>query len=419
MARLIMRRGPTPGAVYELNDEAISIGRGSKNNIVIQDNEVSREHCRLIRLMADYEVVDLGSSNGTYVNGARVEGTRLLQPGFLIELGDSITFEYERPPLSDATVEHQQAVTHERRQVQAASTATPEPSLQPYLVLTHGPDPGHVYPLQGDKVTIGRDLTNNIVVLFPEVSRFHVHLLRTEEGYSIEDLASTNGTIVNGERIVQPRLLQPNDVILIGTMVRLRYTLNPEEVMPEVADEGYLASIQTQPTRKPQVVSSEVDTSRASAHIIKAKSRRTTTSRLGTGLEPGMLEDHIFIAYAREQWEYIVAPLTINLQDMGLKVWVDQYLIPGGDDWVEAIEQALFECWLLVVVVTPESINTPHVEMEYRYFFNREKPVIPLVASNVGELPRELRNLKAVVYDEDDPRQAFQKLIFEILHINR
>jgi hypothetical protein len=72
-----------------------------------------------------------------------------------------------------------------------------------------------------------------------------------------------------------------------------------------------------------------------------------------------------------------------------------------------------------VVVVSPESINSSHLEMEYRYFFNREKPVIPLVSKDVKELPRELRNLTAVVYDAEDPKAAFQKLIFEILHINQ
>jgi pSer/pThr/pTyr-binding forkhead associated (FHA) protein len=411
-----MRRGPTPGLVYDLEEEVITIGRGSKNQIVIQDNEVSREHCRLIRLMADFEVVDLGSSNGTYVNGARVEGTRLLQPGFLIELGDTITFEYERPLLNDAAYEQQDMPTREHR-------AAPKPDsadIEAYLVLTHGPEPGRVYPLQGDKISIGRDLTNTVVILFPEVSRFHVQLLRSGDSYVIEDLGSTNGTIVNGERLTEPRLLHTNDVMLIGTMVRLRYTYEPEAVLPEVADDSYIASVQTQPTRKPiESISPELDTSRANAKMIKAKSRRTTTSRLGTGLEPGMLEDHIFISYAREQWEYIVAPLTLGLQDSGLKVWVDQYLIPGGDDWLEAIEQALFECWLLIVVVTQESISTPHVEMAYRYFFNREKPVIPLVVKDLREVPRELRNLTTVIYDPDDPKEAFQKLVFEIMNIHR
>ncbi len=415
MARLIMRRGPTPGAAYELNDEIVSIGRGSKNGIVVQDNEVSREHCRLIRLMADYEVMDLGSSNGTYVNGARVEGTRLLQPGFLIELGDSITFEYERPPIAEATAEHQQALVHTGEHTREGSEL--EPDLYPYLVLTHGPDPGHVYPLEGGKITIGRDLTNTIVILFPEVSRFHAQLVRSGDTFVLEDLGSTNGTMVSGERVSEPRRLNPNDVILIGTMVRLRYTWEPEQVSQEVADDSYIASVQTVPTRKPpEPASPEVNTGRA--RIIATKGQRsTTTSRLGTGLEPGMLEDHTFIAYAREQWEYIVAPLTLGLQDAGLKVWVDQYLIPGGDDWVEAIEQALFECWLLIVVITPESLVMPHVEMEYRYFFNREKPVILLVQEGV-ELPHELRRLPLVGFNPDDPRDAFPKLIFEVAHLN-
>src|SRR5215468_12707297 len=95
MLCLTMRRGPTPGTVYELDGEEITIGRGNKNGIVIRDNEVSREHCRLVRFSGNYEVSDLGSSNGTFVNGQRVTTPWLLQPGMLIELGDTITLEYD------------------------------------------------------------------------------------------------------------------------------------------------------------------------------------------------------------------------------------------------------------------------------------------------------------------------------------
>jgi pSer/pThr/pTyr-binding forkhead associated (FHA) protein len=417
MARLIMRRGPTPGAAFELDAEIITIGRGSKNGIVVNDNEVSREHCRLIRLMADYEVVDLDSSNGTFVNGARVEGTRLLQPGFLIELGDSITFEYERPAaLGDATIEDRQ-VAIPRDYGAAKDGSDGEPASQPFLVLTHGPDPGHVYKLEGEKVSIGRDLTNSVVILYPEVSRFHVSLHWAEDTYIIEDLESTNGTMVNGEFVIEPRLLLPNDVIQIGTMVRLRYTWQPDDIEFEIDDR--LEHLQTQPSRPPSFAP-DVDTSKTSTNLIGGgKNRRTTTSRLGTGLEPGMLEDHLIIAYSRAQWEDIVAPLTVELQDAGLKVWVDQYLIPGGDDWLEAIEQALYECWLLLVVVTPDALTSPYVEMEYRYFFNREKPVVPLIYQDVGELPRELRKLKAVKYNARDHEKTMQTLIFEIMHLNR
>src|SRR5690242_16083247 len=97
MLCLMMRRGPTPGAVYELEGDEITIGRGNKSTIVIRDNEVSREHCRLIRRAEDYELLDLNSSNGTFVNGQRVLSPWLLQPSMLIELGDTITLEYGIP----------------------------------------------------------------------------------------------------------------------------------------------------------------------------------------------------------------------------------------------------------------------------------------------------------------------------------
>ena len=72
MAHMTMRRGPEPGRIYELKGDRIKIGRGRRNHIIIHDNEVSREHCELTLVGDDYELRDLGSSNGTFVNGQRV-----------------------------------------------------------------------------------------------------------------------------------------------------------------------------------------------------------------------------------------------------------------------------------------------------------------------------------------------------------
>jgi hypothetical protein len=95
-------------------------------------------------------------------------------------------------------------------------------------------------------------------------------------------------------------------------------------------------------------------------------------------------------------------------------VWVDQYLTQGGDDWMLAVEQALSECWLLVVVVSPEALNAHHVRLAYRYFFNREKPVVPLVYTNVEQLPMELSNRKLIRYDSHNRKQTFEELAAEI-----
>src|SRR5690606_31638683 len=84
------------GTIYELDKNTITIGRGSKNDIIIDDNDVSRNHCQLVRLADDFEIHDLESTNGTFINGQRVNGNRLLKSGNLIELGATITLEYDR-----------------------------------------------------------------------------------------------------------------------------------------------------------------------------------------------------------------------------------------------------------------------------------------------------------------------------------
>lgn len=71
---------------------ALTIGRSATNDIVVADNLASRVHALLVRLPAGAEIRDNGSSNGTFVNGARIT-TALLNPGDLVTIGNSdLTF---------------------------------------------------------------------------------------------------------------------------------------------------------------------------------------------------------------------------------------------------------------------------------------------------------------------------------------
>jgi hypothetical protein len=206
-----------------------------------------------------------------------------------------------------------------------------------------------------------------------------------------------------------PKLLHANDVILIATTIELHYTWQPDDVQIEPSET-------TKEKVKSKVTTSEVSLAQAetSESNFFAKTTRRQTSRLGTGLQPGSLVDHIFVTYAREEWESFVAPLTILLQDAGLKVWVDQYLVQGGDDWMLAVEQAMSECRLLVVVVSPEALASRYVRLAYRYFFNREKPMIPLLYAGVDEMPPELKNLHSIRYDSHNRKKTFDELIAEV-----
>lgn len=93
--RLIVRRGPQPNQIYDLNKGIITIGRDITNDIVINDPEVSRHHCRLTQGGGGYTIEDLGSTNGTFVNGQRLTGARPLSHGDMLGLGETVTLAYE------------------------------------------------------------------------------------------------------------------------------------------------------------------------------------------------------------------------------------------------------------------------------------------------------------------------------------
>jgi pSer/pThr/pTyr-binding forkhead associated (FHA) protein len=396
-----MRRGPQPGKIIELNDDIITIGSGMKNDIVIQDADVSRDHCKLIRVMADYELHDLHSERGTYVSGQRVRDSWLLKPGYVIELGDHVTLEYDRNS-AESELERVEAQSPHRH------VTKPHKDSYPSLVVTVGPRPGEVFALRAESIRIGRDMSNDIVLQDPEISRFHVMLRARDSAYIIEDIGSTNGTTLNGTPLIAktPQLLRPNDTLALAKTVEMRFTWQPDDVKNETQMKA------TPPIPRPSTKELE-ELGSTEGKILGARSTRQT-SRLGTGLQPGMLVDHIFIAYARQEWASIVAPLMALLQDSGLKVWVDQYLTQGGDDWMLAVEQALSECSTLLLVVSPEALDSRYVRLAYRYFFNREKPIVPLIYTAVEEMPMELRNSKSIPYDVTDRKNTFDTLIGEL-----
>lgn len=87
MATLLMIAGPQAGAEYDLDAQTL-IGRHSGCDLVLSAGAISRWHCRIVRDSEGYFVEDLGSLNGTFVNGERIRGRRQLDDGDGIQVHD-------------------------------------------------------------------------------------------------------------------------------------------------------------------------------------------------------------------------------------------------------------------------------------------------------------------------------------------
>lgn len=107
------------------------------------------------------------------------------------------------------------------------------------LTLRSGPTPGKVFTLDKAEIFIGRDLNSDVVVNDAEVSRKHSRMVLQGGSYLLEDLGSTNGTTINGQRLAEPQALHNGDVIGLGEHVALLF----EEIRYD--PEATVASVRT------------------------------------------------------------------------------------------------------------------------------------------------------------------------------
>jgi hypothetical protein len=90
--RLIVEQGKLVGHEYALQQPAILIGRGQESDVVLVEHGVSRQHARIEPSPQGWLLIDLGSTNGTYVNGQQILAQQpyILKPGDRIAIGSSI-----------------------------------------------------------------------------------------------------------------------------------------------------------------------------------------------------------------------------------------------------------------------------------------------------------------------------------------
>ena len=161
-----------------------------------EDPELSRRHAWISRGPdGQLTIDDLGSANGTFVNGERIDAPRTLDPGDVVKLGRTVL----------EVTDPSGAAAAKTRVPTAAAAEEPAPVIvepDEVLVVTAGTALGRRFAV-GEELVIGRTVSGEGELSDDaELSRRHARVVRGANGeLSIEDLGSANGTFVNGQRV--------------------------------------------------------------------------------------------------------------------------------------------------------------------------------------------------------------------------
>jgi ABC-type multidrug transport system ATPase subunit len=171
------------------NQKIITVGRSSSCHIVINNQNVSSSHARFIVKENTVTLEDTNSTNGTYVDGERIT-SKIVTKNNQITFSKNYVFDWNKlEPFIKLSSGDISAQTEERLKTRIAH--------------------------EKNVITIGRTSDNDLVINNIKVSRKHAKLEKIGDEWFLEDLESSNGTYINGNKIKR-ELVTPNDVITIG-----------------------------------------------------------------------------------------------------------------------------------------------------------------------------------------------------------
>ncbi len=212
-AWLMFKSGPRAGQSIPLSTEATRIGRGSENDVVVDDPAVSREHATISFENGHYVVQDAGSSSGTIVEGTATGGQTLLSSGSTVQLGETelvfMQSESAAPVSATGMGGAEPGRPGETMVMEQPST------VMAWLAVTAGSDKGKTYQLKEGDTTIGRGQDNDLVVADAAVSRRHAMVKHHDGSFIVVDMGSGGGTKVNNQP-VGGKAVRTGSIITVG-----------------------------------------------------------------------------------------------------------------------------------------------------------------------------------------------------------
>lgn len=219
--------------------DSCSIGRVAGNTIALEDETgASRRHCQILKIKDGFELTDVGSTNGTKVNGAAVKRHKL-RDGDRIEIGQTLLV-WSEGAVAAATADDEILLEEPEGSGPARTSAASQASDQCFLVHSGGPKDGQKLALDKKRVTFGRNPKNTCVVDDSMASGYHCEIAREGGAWLLRDLGSTNGTLVDGEPVTEMALAHGARIRIGGTrLVFIDPTVSDfEKAMSAVEDLG-------------------------------------------------------------------------------------------------------------------------------------------------------------------------------------
>ncbi len=243
----------------------LTIGRAEGNDLILVEGGVSRKHARFFVDAGETLVEDVGSANGTWVDGEKIEGPTRLNARSQVVIGDyEIQLKLGSKPLPKAsktgarpsrepTAAAGKAVKpgapRSTRVVPAvrggagaggaglAKRQAPGRAAGPQLRGLTGGVTGRSFPLSGT-VTVGRVAGVDIQIEDDSVSRRHAELVVKGREVTLRDLGSANGTTVNGAPLSGDAVLAPGDIVQFGVVEVMFETGTPSGARAPVVRPG-------------------------------------------------------------------------------------------------------------------------------------------------------------------------------------
>jgi len=196
----------------------INIGRAADNDIVLNNDTVSRYHVRIYSRYQKWYIADLDSTHGTYVNEHKIEKSVELKAPSQVRVSD-IILKYDGSNIlsENGLIAHKlnEHVSFTERWLNSEKLS-PVRLIDNFLASLDKITQPNLNAKEHITVNIGRLADNDVVLSNEMISRYHVRLFLHSGKWYVADLQSTHGTKVNDTPVKEPVVLNPGDTISIS-----------------------------------------------------------------------------------------------------------------------------------------------------------------------------------------------------------